>query len=654
MNVGNNVAASIRALGCERDYSVCDVALDDYETGVIEIHSVRIVLDDTISDNFKSAFNMNDDGTIDVVASEGIKMSGMFSYYDEDTRNNLSFDYLFDSNGKWRLTLSNYFDGTMESHLVSHNLIRTNPTNYYSSNIFNTVEIFPGENKNYWDSLSFYAGKRLAKGDQVYGVMGINTSENKCIVAIYNSDKKLEIHETSVIVKDGKSPEYAAILPGDTVSLNAVYKNDAGYVYDVSRAYFLSKTKKYVFMNDFDGKRAKVMMENFGELHTMNVEFAKGDDGHAAIVDSALDKLNSRLLSFTIDDLEYVNTFYYKNPDDDSPVPYNSKRINDSISSIVGNKHIGYALVEYGGFGDEYSDLAASKVVLYYDGIAYGEMSSSLMTNVRHIIYIPDDVENTADAFVGAAQKRVDEYLGENNGIAIRYDGDFADEEKPWLSDDDLEGFDGRYYKIIYRNKQESILIIKNSAKMQKATFHASDVTNNISVSSDNVAYPTDTVVSSEIIDDSSTDIRKLLKKLGLKAAQIVNIGLYSQTIGLINQFNGTNFDVSVPIDLSKFSSKNLFAYFIGDDGKVEKHPIAMDDFLGIFKVNHFSTYIIGEEISDDAIEEVNTEISQNTNIEKNPSTYDDVVVWAIVGCISAFGLAGSSLFLRSSLKARQ
>ena len=290
--------------------------------------------------------------------------------------------------------------------------------------------------------------------------------------------------------------------------------------------------------------------------------------------------------------------------------------------------------------GDRFMEEWGGEVVLYYDGIAYGKTESYFATNKRNIIYIPDDTPNTKEAFV-AAQKRVDGYLGKKSGVVISYlekaEGDVAD----YFMDDnfDATGFDGNIYHIAYKNKEEDILILKNSKKMQRATFHATDVNNNIDVSSENANYPTNTVVSAETISEKTQKYKDLLKKLGLSVAQVVDISLYSPSIGDINNFNGVSFSVNVPIQTSLFGSGNLYAYFVSDDGKIEEHPIAMDDFMGMFGTNHFSTYVIAEKVDNKVIEEAN-----------NPSTYDDVKMWIVAGSLCGIGLAGALVYIKAKV----
>ena len=301
-------ALSVYALGCSDDYSFCDIAAYGSEFG-IEIHKVKMVLDATVSDEFKDAFNLKDDGTIDIIMDKDVVLGSWgFSYYAYNESNNLEFNC--DLKGSCQLRLSNHENGVTEVHSVSYNVINSNPTSYFSSIVNNSVDVYPGENINVWD-INYVSGIFSKKEyDYDTNALSCDSTKKKCSVAKYNSSKQLEIHNTAVSIKNGKSPKFESIAPGDKISLNAIYLDDDIYIDDVASAYFLSKSKAYMYLSDYDGEKAKIFYNNY-EMHTMNVEFAKGNSRHKAAVDGVIKKIGSTPLKFYIDDLEFVNYFYY-------------------------------------------------------------------------------------------------------------------------------------------------------------------------------------------------------------------------------------------------------------------------------------------------------------------------------------------------------
>ena len=195
---------------------------------------------------------------------------------------------------------------------------------------------------------------------------------------------------------------------------------------------------------------------------------------------------------------------------------------------------------------------------------------------------------------------------------------------------------------MYYKDKTAEFLIIRNSSKMQNSTFNSIDVNNNIVISSNNANYPTDTVVSSNIIKNDD-----LLKNLGLSNAQIIDIDLYSPTVGKINNFDNVDFDVKVPINEDLLNGEKLYAYYIDENGNIEEHPVVIDDFIANFKTNHFSTYIIGEKTA--AIDKLISETKKSSINENNPNTKDNIIKWITLLCMSVIGVVGCTLFYKKS-----
>lgn len=658
INTINNTFVGIYAnvLGCNNDYSMCDVMLENVEDRTLEIHKVNIVLDNTVSDAFKEAFNIKMDGSIDIIADDGIDINWMsYYYYDEGSENNLRFEY---DGSQLKLYLTNYLQKVTESHTVDFNVVGSDPSASYQANIKSSIEVYPGENQDIWTSIRNSTHRLFSKnGDNNYNINSIScdSANRKCFVAYFNADRVFEVHGSSVTLKDGTSPEYNSLIPDGRMSLNAVYEDDgANYIFDASRAYFLSKTKKNAYISRYRGDSALVTLDDV-ESHTVGIDYAQGNPEHKAIVDDAIARLGSNLMTFSLDDLEYVNTFYYRDPNYGGIINYNSKTINDALMEKVGNKHISFYLASACGGGDRFMDEEGSRILLYYDGIAYGETRSDTYSYMHHVIYVPDETADTADAFVAAAQKRIDDYFGKDSGVKISFvDRLEYDAANFFEQGFDLTGFDGNYYQISYMDKTEEVLILKNSSKIQTSTFNANDASSNVNVSSDNANYPTDTVVSADTVNENSNKYKELLKKLGLTIAQIVDISLYSPTIGNINDFTGVDFDVTVPIDWSKFKGRNLFAYYVADNGSVEEHPITIDDFLAKFKTNHFSTYVISEKIDSSIIDGGGSSASgdgSSASNGNNPKTFDDVMIWVAACAICAIGLASASLYLKKIKK---
>ena len=624
-SINNNLNYRLRALSCNNDYSMCDIAYDDYQNNYVEIHNVAIELSNEISDDFKTAFNIKEDGKIDIIKDDDVVLSYgsiYYSYYNEKNGDSLSYNCY--SNNKCNLSLRNYVKNKSESHEVAYNFVTSNPTSSYLSLAKQSVDIYPGEMEDVWNRLrynyQFFSKKKNSTNTRTDYCDPITS---KCSVITLNSDNNIEMHNATVNLKEGKSSKFNEYFPGNSIKITSVYKDDPDYLDRVSMAYLMSKTKTWSYLTDYSNGQGKIVYDGF-ETHTMNVNFEEANPEYQQIVNEALSKIDNENLDVTMDDMEYVNSFYYDEPNQPSAVNFNSKNLYEKLTKIIDNKHISYFFVEEGGLGSYFFSEIGGKVALFYDGVAYGLTDSMMRASMKHIIYIPDNTEDTPEAYVKAAQKRVDDYLGKNSGVTISYEGliDYSEVGQEVI---DEELFDGRNYLITHKDKEARILIIKDSSKMKTSTFNAIDVNNNVVVSSYNAAYPTNTVVSSEQYNNSN--YKEILNKLGLKDAQIVDINLYSPSIGNIDNFNNVNFDVSVPINLKNYRGKKLYAYYIKEDGSIEEHEIDIDDFIANFKTTHFSTYIISEKIDDKIIDEL------------NPNTGDKIIKYIILALTSITGL---------------
>jgi len=628
------------ALGCNDDVSYCDVGLYDHETNTFEIHNVKITLNNVISEDFKKAFNIKADGKFDIIVGNGVYVQYFNPYiYVEETGDSLQFScgtVNEDSpDKKCTLTLKNYLKDISENHTVEYNILRQNASTMFKSFINSEINVYPGERQNALGNLSysydFFPKKNI--NTNMYSVGQCSALDNTCPVMMLNDKNVLEVHNTKVHTLEGESPEFKKAIKGDTLKLNSIYKDDLEFLYRASMGYLMSRTKSWSYLDDITETQAKVVFNNL-ETHTKKIEFVEANKEHQAIVASIVDKIGNKPLQIEINDLEFINDFYYREDSDGMHAPnFNSKMLNDVLNKLIDNQHVSYFLAVEGGMGGPFIQASAGSVVLYYDGIAYATSKSYVETVMKNIVYIPSNTENTREAYVKAVQKRIDNYLGKKSGVTVSFSRILdEDEVDPYFFD--VESLDGDVYKLTYKDKETEILVIKDSSKMQTSTFNAMDVSNNVKVSSDNANYPTNTVVSSELIDDEDTEAKKLLKKLGLKEAEIVDINLYSPSIGDIENFSNVDFSVNVPIDTDEIGDEDLYAYYINDDGSIEEHPVVVDDFMASFETNHFSTYIIGKKVDDDVI---------------NPNTYDGLLKHIILLCLSGLVLGGCAFYLKKS-----
>lgn len=621
-------------LGCNQDYSICDIGLFDNELNTVEIHKINIKLDNNITDEFKKEFNIKIDNTIDIIMENDNGLNYLsYSYYNENSGNSITY---YCNQIKCTLTLNNYSSNKYESHDFNYNIVvKKQPTSYYSSKIKDSIDIYAGETTDIWNRIWI---DKFNKTNKILGTINnCNKSTQSCNIALLNDSNNIEIHTSKVNLKDGKSPEFNKLFSNNKIQFNAVYKNDQDYITRLSMAYLMGKTQSWSYLTNYSNGKAQLFLNEL-ESHTMDIEFVNGNQEHQNIIDKAIQTIDNANLKVNLVDLEFINDFYYNNETEFFSKNYNSKQLYDSFYKVINDKHISYFYVPEGGGGDYFASGMSGKLVLFYDGIAYGSTNNYIETNMYHVIYIPNDTPNTIDDYIKAAQKRIDDYLGKDSGVTVSYSRAVIPEDLDYV-DLNLEGHDGNSYHINFKDKQSEFIIIKDSNKIQKSTFTAIDVNNNITVTSNNAIYPTNTIVFSEKMNKNEKEYKQILEKLGITDAEVIDINLYSTLIGNIKNFEGTNFNVNVPLTNSNLNSSNLYAYYIDDNGKIEEHPITINDFIASFDTTHFSTYIISQKISDDKLQGIT-----NGN-EENPGTYDDITLWMSLGLLSLGGIIVTTVY---------
>ncbi len=644
----NNYSYNARVLGCNSDYSYCDISLYDENNRTIEIHNLHIILDNTVSDEFIDEFNIEND-SLEIIMGNGVTLNyGNFYHYiyNDQTQNSLSYNCNLDdgsnTTGQCRLNMMNYAINKNETHTFPFTIVRSDPTDAFLALAKAELDIYPGESTDYWNRLS-YSNELFTKDGSYKSTvrpLQCSTNNSTCSVIIYSAGH-LEIQNVRINIKQGRSTEFDEAFSGDTLEINSIYLDNEEFLYRASQGTLSSKTKSWSYLQNFNNNTANLIFNNL-ESHTMNIVYAEGNQAHKQVIDSIIEDIDNddRVIKASsvkknnkentvessdniafdtfiikVDDLEFINSFYNDlSIDAIGSGSYNSKIINDEIGSLINNKHVSYFFSIDGGLGDGLYEVTGGKLVLYYDGIAYGIANQFFEIAMDHILYIPDDTAETTEAYVAAAQQRVDNYLGENSGVKIEF---LRTEENPLHSDQymDPTGSNNNIYRITYQGREKMLLIIKDSSKIKNSTFIASDVNTSVNVSSDNAVYPANTLVSSNIITDNQT-YNQYISNAGLTNVLVIDIDLFSPTIGQIEEFNGEEFDVEVPIDTSLLNNRELKAIYINDNGTVEEHQIVLDDFIAKFSTNHFSTYAIVEK-------EGNTTPVDTISITSNPSTVD-------------------------------
>ena len=132
--------------------------------------------------------------------------------------------------------------------------------------------------------------------------------------------------------------------------------------------------------------------------------------------------------------------------------------------------------------------------------------------------------------------------------------------------------------------------------------------------------------------DTQYESCKEFLKQVNVSNGLVVDLKLFSESINKnISKLDSGIFKVYVPLT-DELKTLDLTAYYIKDDGEIEKHKVTIEDNYLVFETNHFSTYIIGG------------------NKIENPATLDNIGKIIVVNSLSFIALIGA-LFYKKKIK---
>lgn len=342
--------------------------------------------------------------------------------------------------------------------------------------------------------------------------------------------------------------------------------------------------------------------------------------------------------NYVLEDLNLIN--YYLTQDLNK-VSFVSNIMNfvPEVISLIQNQPITISLAGgMGGSGDdmEYIDissLAGGTATVYYNGIAYGYIDNT-GADIHNIIYIPENTENTREAYVEAIKTRLN-----NSNIEVTCAGVIPqNSETVYVSVDgiDLSKTDGNYYKLKI-NGQTYPFVVMKKAELNVPKYEQTEETTGIRISATDLSIPFDTVIKVEEVKENTDVYSKIIEVLKVSNFKAFDISLYSETLGTnITRLENGLFQVTIPIG-KEYVGKNMAAYYINTDNTIEEHDIVMDEEgNAIFETNHFSTYIITEKLPSVA--------------EQNPNTYDGIINYVLMGVLALIILGGAVASLNNKM----
>lgn len=381
------------------------------------------------------------------------------------------------------------------------------------------------------------------------------------------------------------------------------------------------------------------------KIERVKVVWKEADKSAKSVVDGLVEKImNSttdnggfREKGYILNDLDLVSGLYHSkknNLDAEIGIHY-VKELRD----IIGSSNITYELDCRLGDMAPFYTMAGGVLSLWYNGVIYSAMmNTTIGVANNYIIYVPEDTEATPDAYIAAAKKRIEAYLGRSDVQIVKAGNidDIEDIESGYIEIDKTKTGEF-YYKVTMNGKTYDFLIMKNkdvTIEVETPVVETKDIATEVSVKTTSPDVPMDTKVTVNEVKREAKEFVDFVEKVKKDVVKAFDISLYSKTVGNITKLEKGVFEVRLPLGV-EYVGRKLSAYYLKDDGSLEEHPITLDaSGNAVFETTHFSTYFIAE-----ASNRVNEEV---------PKTFDKADVYIMLAISGAIGLVSSLIFFRT------
>lgn len=385
------------------------------------------------------------------------------------------------------------------------------------------------------------------------------------------------------------------------------------------------------------------------EVHTVKLVY-EYDADIKAMVDGYIKEIPEDKNYFDVTDMEVIN-FIYNGKGDET----NLSKYSGELKKYIEYKN--FSIDIRMGENAKFLTAAAGIASFSYNDTFYGMLSGPRGAEAKHVIYVPDSTEDTKEALMQAAQKRIDEYIGKNKvtlsylGTGI-YDLYIADLEAELeeaqrklteitnllatltenTQEYSLAELDKMRYEDEVSNKQRYIENFKQewqngdayaflkdaegdfyfNAKVfagteNEANYYfiivkdSSKMVNPVVTTSDVETDITITPADNSIPLDTLIKANKLTSgaeyEKVIKALDVENHETFDLTLysnSISKNINSGDFEVKIPVP-DALKGKTLIVYYVGPDNEVEEHEVTVKDGYATFTTDHFSIYTLAE-----------------------------------------------------------
>ena len=296
-----------------------------------------------------------------------------------------------------------------------------------------------------------YTGAELMAGVTISGEDGNSMMESKLVDAYnktlrnkhskYTSDdwdiyfditrlnfnKNFDFTEMDVIynsmLKDGKV-KVASVDPLDDSMFAETAITAALSKYDTDRYRIVGgcyeKNKCMINISDKVKTYREKTYETTFEYATPNSKIKNRLDGYAKTF--VVDNQNIEEHLFLMEDLETIN-YKYAFPSFGEWIDSINAIINYSseFQNKIGYMNIGTKLDTRAGWDDQFTSGCFGFLNLLFDGVIYSYVNTTGVKQ-NNVLYVPDETENTREAYIKAALDRVNKYIPKAN---VKIEGDY-------------------------------------------------------------------------------------------------------------------------------------------------------------------------------------------------------------------------------------
>lgn len=432
------------------------------------------------------------------------------------------------------------------------------------------------------------------------------------------------------IAPDGKNATFKMKKPANEMEgdmlvsgyVNSIMQSDDYYV--IAGCYEAPYTDCTIdiyskdYESDWDSELQKeVALKGWRETYNIHVTYDEPEENKT--VNEYIGKLKEMTPSnpetfYNIEDLSLINYYLTSNKSElwNPGAPGRALKYS-TINDITKGSNVSYYLEIRAGSQDENLMYESSfgPMTVFYNGYAYGVKNEGLY--LKRVIYIPEDTEETTEAYILAAQKRIDDYLG-NSEVQVSLGGALS--SLPEDSEDEsyvITGHDGNYYNIKIGDRTYKFYLVKaSSEKLVEPEYLGTDIESNIEITSSDATIPLDTTLTVKNVNDSS-----IKDKIGTKSYKSYDISLYSSSKETkIEKLENGKFNVRIPVP-KELDGKALIVYYIKENGEKEEHAVTVKNGYAEFETNHFSVYTLAQRFN-------------------NPQTNDNIANYMIIALFSA------------------